>query len=72
MRWFVLAAALVCASVAVSPAAAAKGTIVGEKFWIPIVGGTGSYTGATGYVEVTNGIGGQDSNKSNDKFVITG
>ena len=44
----------------------------GPKFQLPIVGGTGAYTGAKGYVEVTNNIGGQDTNKSNDKFVITG
>ena len=44
----------------------------GAKFQLPIVGGTGSYTGAKGYVEVTNNIGGPDTNKSNDKFVITG
>jgi hypothetical protein len=44
----------------------------GETFTIPIVGGIGGYVGAKGYVEVTNGVGGQDSNKSNDKFVITG
>ena len=43
-----------------------------QKFTIAIVGGTGRYVGAKGYVEVTNGIGGQNSNKSNDKFVITG
>ncbi len=42
------------------------------KFQLPIVGGTGSYTGAKGYVEVTNNLGGPDTNKSNDKFVITG
>ena len=44
----------------------------GPKFTLPIVGGTGSYAGAKGYVEVTNNIGGKDTNKSNDKFVITG
>ncbi len=63
-----------CTAVASLPAGkiTAVGIIVGNKFTIPIVGGTRSYTGATGYVEVTNNIGGENSNKSNDKFVITG
>jgi hypothetical protein len=64
-----------CTAVANLPSGkiTAIGVIPNTKtFRIPIVGGTGSYVGAQGYVEVTNGIGGDDSNKSNDKFVITG
>lgn len=61
---------------AVASLSAGKITAVGivgnNKFTIPIVGGTGAYTGAKGYVEVTNNIGGKNTNKSNDKFVITG
>jgi hypothetical protein len=64
-----------CTAVASLPTGKITATGVvpdGDKFRIPIVGGTGSYVGAQGYVEVTNNIGGQDTNKSNDKFVITG
>jgi hypothetical protein len=43
-----------------------------HRFTIAIVGGTGRYLGAQGYVEVTNGIGGENTNKANDKLVITG
>ena len=43
----------------------------GDRFVIPIAGGTGVYAGATGYVRIKN-IGGEDSGKSADLFVITG
>ena len=64
----------VCTAVASLPGGkiTAVGLTDGNKFRVPIVGGTGIYTGAKGYVEVTNNLGGENSNKSNDKFVITG
>ncbi len=51
-------------------------TIVGRipqsnEFDVPIVGGTGVYAGARGYVRVTS-IGGDNSDNSADTFVITG
>jgi hypothetical protein len=63
-----------CTAVASLPAGkiTAVGIVGGDKFRIPIVGGTGAYVGAQGYVEVTNNLGGEDTNKSNDRFVITG
>jgi hypothetical protein len=43
----------------------------GASFEIPIVGGTGAYAGAKGYVRVKQ-IGGENSDNSADTFVITG
>ncbi len=65
----------ICTAVAAFPGGkiTAIGVIgTGTTFSLPIVGGTGIYTGAQGYVKVTQALGGPDSNKSNDKFVITG
>ncbi len=42
-----------------------------DVFEVPIVGGTGVYAGARGYVRVKS-IGGENSNTSADTFVITG
>jgi hypothetical protein len=43
----------------------------GNRFVLPIAGGTGAFTGAKGVVRIKN-IGGGDSNASADVFVITG
>jgi hypothetical protein len=47
------------------------GQYYGNPSFIPIVGGTGAYTGAKGYVRLLN-IGPEDSSNSADTFVITG
>jgi Allene oxide cyclase barrel like domain len=63
-----------CTGVATLPAGTITvvGLVRGAKFRVPIVGGTGAYTGAKGYLAITNNLGGPNTNKSNDKFVITG
>ena len=64
----------VCTAVASLPGGkiTAVGLAGNDQFTIPIVGGTGTYAGAKGYVEITNNIGGKSTNKSIDRFVITG
>ena len=47
------------------------GQYYGSPSLIPIVGGTGAYTGAKGYVRLLN-IGPEESSNSADTFVITG
>ena len=68
------AASLICTGAALLPGG--QITIAGRikeanLFDIPIVGGTGIYAGARGYVRVKN-IGGENSNNSADTIVITG
>jgi hypothetical protein len=63
-----------CTAIASFPAG--KLTVIGlvgngNTFDLPILGGTGVYAGAKGYVRVRN-IGGNNSNKSADTIVITG
>lgn len=49
----------------------AVGLTGNDQFMIPIAGGTGTYVGVKGFVDVTNSIGGKDTNKSIDRFVFT-